>query len=395
MFSLFYTVMVTSLAYIPFAYSGEAPTGFDNKTNGFISQTDFDAAMAVFNEVETIEDGLGPIFNSDSCVQCHQSVVSGGSTQITELRSDGPRRDNKKGHSAVQSAGGTMIEARAIDASIVDFVGPDDEVQALRISPNILGEGFVEAVLDQTLLNIQSNQPNDMKGLAIQVPVLEAGSNVFRIGRFGWKSQHASLKSFAADAYLNEMGITNPLFPEENDSNRGSVAAFDTVADPEDDGVDVDIFTEFMRATKAPPRGPATQTTQVGQNLFNEAQCSVCHTPTLTTAPEGTSLNGGQFVVDASLGGKKIHPYSDFLLHDVGTGDGIPASSDHPETKNMIRTAPLWGLRTRNRLMHDGLSYTFDNAIQRHEGQARSSKNAFNALTDGQRAAILEFLGTL
>jgi hypothetical protein len=134
-----------------------------------------------------------------------------------------------------------------------------------------------------------------------------------------------------------------------------------------------------MRATKAPPRGPATRTTQVGQILFNEVQCSVCHTPTLTTAPEGTSLNGGQFVVDASLGGKTIHPYSDFLLHDVGTGDGIPVSPDHPETKNVIRTAPLWGLRTRNRLMHDGLSYTFNNATQRHEGQARSSKNAFNS----------------
>jgi hypothetical protein len=157
MLSLFYTVTVTSLAYIPFAYSGEAPTGFDNKTNGFISQTDFDAAMAVFNEVETIADGLGPIYNSDSCGQCHQSVVSGGSTQITELRSDSQSRHNGQRRRRVESPGGTIVEARAIDASIVEFVSPDDRAQALRISPNTLGDGFVEAVLDQTLLDIQQS----------------------------------------------------------------------------------------------------------------------------------------------------------------------------------------------------------------------------------------------
>src|SRR5205823_3871327 len=119
---------------------------------------------------------------------------------------------------------------------------------------NTLGDGFVEATDDNTFRSIADAQATltggKIAGQIIMVPVAEAKGTT-RVGRFGWKNQHASLVSFAADAYLNEMGITSPLQPNENTSMGLSVAAFDTVRDPEDDGSDVRTFAEFMRATKA------------------------------------------------------------------------------------------------------------------------------------------------
>jgi len=118
---------------------------------------------------------------------------------------------------------------------------------------------------------------------------------------------------------------------------------------------------------------------------------------TIRTAPAGTRINGGQFIVPPALGDKFIHPYSDFLLHELGTGDGIPITPNPEDasTANQIRTAPLWGLRTRNRLMHDGLSFTREDAIRRHGGQGAGVRATFDALTPAQKAALLAFLDSL
>jgi CxxC motif-containing protein (DUF1111 family) len=196
------------------------------------------------------------------------------------------------------------------------------------------------------------------------------------------------------------MGITSPLFPKENTSSGlfvGFGSPFDPVKDPEDDGVDVVAFANFMRSTEASSRGPITANVQAGEQLFNQVGCGSCHVSTLQTAPPGTGINGGEFTVPRALGDKIIHPYSDFLLHDVGTGDGIPvfAVPEFAATANLLRTAPLWGLRTRNRLMHDGLSFTKPEAIQRHKNQAAPVTASFNALTLEQQGQVLEFLGSL
>ena len=196
------------------------------------------------------------------------------------------------------------------------------------------------------------------------------------------------------------MGITTPLFPEENTSNGryiGFGSGYDPVADPEDDGVDVVAFANFMRATKAPPRGPTNADVLAGEALFNKVGCAVCHTPSITTARPGATINGGAFTVPAALGNKIIHPYSDFLLHDIGTGDGIPVLplAEYAATANQMRTAPLWALRTRNRLMHDGLSFTKQDAIQRHAGQAASVTKGYNALSDAEKNQLLAFLDSL
>ncbi len=170
----------------------------------------------------------------------------------------------------------------------------------------------------------------------------------------------------------------------------------DPVPDPED-FIDVAGFVLFMRSTKAPPRGLITDAVRTGEKKFNQIGCGVCHVGSITTATAGTVINGGAFTVPNALGDKIINPYSDFLLHDIGTGDGIPIPPlpEYAETANQMRTAPLWGLRTRNRLMHDGLSFTYYDAIERHAGQAASVTAVFNGLSDTDKANIYAFLGSL
>src|SRR5262249_62191503 len=252
----------------------------------------------------------------------------------------------------------SLINDRAICPQAQERVPGSENVTTFRISLNVLGDGFVEAIYSNRLFNISQNQPGQSGGFIagqfIQVPVLEA-NNLVRGGRFGWKNQQASLLSFSADAYVNEMGITSRLQPTD------TTTVCDTVADPEDafgpDGQeDIDKFANFMRATKVPPRDTAlaaTANAQTGAQLFDSIGCSICHVRTITTAPAGTVINRGQFTVPAELGSKTIHPFGDFLLHDVGTGDGIVQNGGQ-STANKLRTAPLWGMRTHDRLMHDG-----------------------------------------
>lgn len=389
--------------------ASEAPTGFDNETNGYTEQgppfdsldedsvqplRSFNDNRFIFEEVETIADGLGPTYNAQSCRECHQNVVTGGASQVAEHRTG-----RLNGDVFFESLGGSLVQSRATHPAIVERVAFQDDVRTFRISTNTLGSGFVESIANATLLSIRDAQPEEMRATAIMVPILEANGRA-RIGRFGWKSQHASLESFAADAYLNEMGITSPIFPEENTSSGlfvGFDSAFDPVADPEDDGVDVVAFADFMRATKAPSRGPITPDVRAGEDLFDEIGCVVCHVPSIMTARPGTLINGETFAVPDALGSKIIHPYSDFMLHDVGTGDGIPVlpTAEFQSTANQIRTAPLWALRTRNRLMHDGLSFTKREAIERHSGQAAAVTERYRALSNVEKNQLLAFLDSL
>ena len=373
----------------------EAPTGFDDKTNGFTTQSQFDEDRDIFDEIEHKDEGLGPVYNAQGCGECHQNPTSGGISQITELRAG-----HFTGSVFVDHPGGSLINDRAINANFQERVLGGNEVRTFRTSLNTLGDGFVECIDSNTLVAIQNGQPSSMKGTFIQVPVLEAGG-ALRGGRFGWKNQHASLVSFSADAYLNEMGITTPLQPNDNTSNGqtvvNGVTVNDGVPDPEDDGEDVEIFARFMRATKAPPRDPVLSVTsdaQAGSVLFDQVGCAVCHVRNITTAPPGTVINQGAFTVPAALGNKIIHPFSDFLLHDVGTGDGIVQNGGQ-STRKMVRTAPLWGMRTRDRLMHDGETLNRNEAILRHGGQATSVINNYQNLSTTKKNQLITFLNSL
>jgi CxxC motif-containing protein (DUF1111 family) len=386
----------------------EGAAAFDNQSNGLDPQgpdyetlnednvvllRSYNDNRFVFEEVEDAAHGLGPTYNAQSCRECHQNVATGGASQVAE------HRTGRMEHGVFfESLGGSLVHSRATFPDLVERVSDQDDVRTFRLSTNILGDGYIEAIANETLLAIRDRQPRSIRGTAVLVPVLEAASAA-RIGRFGWKSQHASLRSFAADAYLNEMGITSLLFPEENTAS-GRFVGFGSIYDPLDEPEneeDVPAFTNFMRATKAPPRGEITGDALAGEQVFRAIGCAGCHVATLRTARPGTAINGGAFTVPEALGNKLIHPYSDFLVHDVGTGDGIPVLPDpgYAGTARQIRTAPLWGLRTRNRLMHDGLTSTLQEAIQRHNGQGSSSRQAFAVLSASDQAELLAFLNSL
>jgi CxxC motif-containing protein (DUF1111 family) len=371
----------------------EAPAAFSPGTmtlvtNGLVDQATFDADRAVFEEQEGLANGLGPVYNAQSCAECHQNPVTGGISQVTELRAGHFDGVNFSDH-----VGGSLINDRAIDPAYQERVLGAYEVRTFRTSLNTLGDGFVEAIDSNTLLALSNGQPPGMRGQFIQVPVNES-NNAVRGARFGWKNQHASLKSFSADAYVNEMGITSPLQPKDNTSN-GTVVD-DGIPDPEN-LEDVDLFAEFMRSTGVPPRDlvlAATADAQAGSSLFNQVGCATCHVRHITTAPAGTVINQGALTVSAALGSKVIHPFGDFLLHDVGTGDGI-VQNGGPSTRNKLRTAPLWGMRSRNRLMHDGATLTRNEAILRHAGEATSVINNYRSLSNGQKNQVISFLNSL
>jgi len=191
--------------------------------------------------------------------------------------------------------------------------------------------------------------------------------------------------------------VTSELLPVENSSDGRPVDAFDAVPDPEDHGEDLDAFVRFMRSSKAPPRELASvdrPEVREGETLFRRLGCAGCHLPDLVTAPAGTVVAAGAYTVPEALADRVFHPYSDFLLHDVGTGDGV-VQVGGAATRNMLRTAPLWGLRTRSHLMHDGLSLTVADAIRRHDGQARRAAKGWQALPPQQRRQLLDFLASL
>jgi len=375
----------------------EAPTGFEG-TNGFLTDTAFEAAEEGFGEHEDEPAGLGPLYNNDGCIACHGNPKTGGGAATTELRAG-----HFNGTSFVDPPGGSLLNDRSIDPRFQERVPAGNEVRTFRISLSLFGDGFVECIDSNLLQSIANAQPAAQRGTLIQVPVNES-ANRLRAGRFGIKNQHASLVSFAADAYVNEMGITTVLQPVENTSLGTSVATIDAVPDPEDDtdathpfGIDLQNFIDFMRALKAPPRdtaAAATASAQRGSTLFTQIGCAVCHTPTIVTVPAGTVVNQGAFTCPTALGDKNIHPFGDFLMHDIGTGDGIVQNGGQG-TRNQVRTMPLWGMRARDRLMHDGNTVTRSDAIARHGGQAAAIRTNFNNLSATSQQDLINFLNTL
>jgi CxxC motif-containing protein (DUF1111 family) len=328
-----------------------APAGFVLRSNGLLDAADFAGALEEFTGPEAITDGLGPVYNAAGCGECHATPIIGGSSQVVERRAG-----RWNGTSFFDHPGGSLIQDRSIDASVQETVLAGNNVIALRSSLSILGDGFIEAIDSNDIIRHAGNQPTSLRGTVIEVPVLEA-NGAKRVGRFGWKNQQASLLSFAADAYVNEMGITSPFQMVENSNNGRSIAAFDAFAEPEDlgdsahpAGADVHEFADFMRATLVPPRGPISFDASEGEKVFNSIGCETCHKNTFVTAPAGTSINGGAFKVPTALA---------------------------------------------KRFMHDLRSHSLDDAIQRHGGQAASVRSSFNALSTTNKTRVLRFLASL
>ena len=350
---------------------------------------EFRLGLDDFLEVEASEEGLGPAFNGTSCAVCHNIPTIGGSGTMAELRAG--RRNANGEFETLNASGDTLFHMFSVPGHGCQPVLPvDANVFARRVPIPLFGAGLVEAIPDDTLRALED--PNDrngdgVSGRAAMIVDVETGER--RVGRFGWKAQHATLITFGADAYRNEMGITNDLFPQESAFaiTEEQMRLCDPFSDPEDirdprsRRRGIDNFASFMRFLAPAGRGDVTDHVRHGEQVFAAIGCAACHIPALQT---GTSSN-------PLFHRKTVALFSDLLLHDVGTGDGIRQGDAEP---NEIRTPALWGLRFRRPLLHDGTA-TLEEAILRHAREAELARRGFERLSDVDRAALLAFLGSL
>ena len=362
---------------------GEALAGLDAE-----ELERFEEGLDEFSEVETPEEGLGPVFNDASCATCHLAGAIGGGSEILETRF-GRMGDDGLFDSMPQFGGG-LIQKNGIGIAdlceyLSEIVPAEATIIADRRTTPLFGLGLVDATPDSTfyaLATAQKFHPDGIKGVVSVVPRIATGRNA--VGKFGWKAQVPSLFQFSGDAYLNEMGVTNPEFPDENcPGGDCDSLSCNPLPGMNDDGSGVEGFHDFMTFLAPPPRGPITGSALAGDLIFRGLGCAGCHQPTLRTGPSP----------EAALNKVSYAPFSDFLLHDMGAlGDGI---TQNKATGTRMRTAPLWGLRKITRFLHDGRATTYEQAILAHDGQGKKARDRFAALPGWKKTLLYAFLGSL
>jgi CxxC motif-containing protein (DUF1111 family) len=382
----------------------------------------FTVGQAQFQVTDGPADGLGPIFNAQSCNACHtqplvnNAVTSGGASAVTETR--------------FGSSAGVfdLLHQGSLNPSVQDVVPNGSLVVAHRKTTPLFGAGLIEAIPDATIeANVHNPAVDGVTGRAavLSDPVTSAiaasrvGPSNF-VGRFGWKCQESTLLAFSGDAYLNEMGVTNRLFTTDiapytsgnQPANEAALVAAEplgyslatpntpttqltptTLQDlptnpklPEspNNKDDIATFTDFMELIAPPPTLPLSKQALQGQQLFTQINCVACHKASMQT---------GASNVSTALAFKNVPLYSDLLLHHMGTlGDGIVQAQAGADE---MRTAPLWGLRARAPFLHDGRAQTVREAILLHGGEASIIAERFSNLPNNEQQAIIAFLDSI
>jgi CxxC motif-containing protein (DUF1111 family) len=416
------------------AKHGGNPSQFGDPLPGLTDSQamNFTVGQAQFATIDGPADGLGPIFNAQSCNACHSQpltknrITNGGASAVTETR--------------FGNAAGVfnLLHQSSLDPDCQDVVPVDSIVVAHRKTTPLFGAGLIEAIPDDAIRNNVHNPAVDgVTGRAavlsdsvtesIAASAASGGGPVNFVGRFGWKCQESTLLAFSGDAYLNEMGITNRLFttdlaphifgnPGNNPANYK--VNYQALLDAEPYGYskdtpttpttklapntlqdlpanplllesptnkdDVALFTDFMELIGPPPTLPLSQQAIQGQNLFTQINCVACHKASMRTGPSTVSI---------ALAFKNVPLYSDLLLHHMGRlGDGIVQAQAGADE---MRTAPLWGLRARAPYLHDGRAQTVRDAILMHGGEARIIVERFSDLPDSSQQAIIAFLNSI
>jgi len=414
---------------------------------------------------------LGPLLNDTSCAACHSNPTRGGgglALMEQRLSTGGPpvkifAVDHMLFGGAIAESGGSPIFPYGVTApplgaqiGILDntpstcqdvelargfspklplcTVGSTNDsglvgvptCVAHRQSLPLFGDGLVEATEDGAFQAIAAAQSdsfrgtvrmvadiNNFDGLAPEVSSATRDAlNTSHVARFGWKDDFSTLVGFAADAYFNEIGITNDLNSVPNTTCAMNVQQWGVTlqsADDPEDAVDatgrsdIDRFTDFMRGLRPPPPAAMNASAQVGQQIFGQIGCTGCHTPSITTSSNPASflsptINGTAIAsnVNSALANVTYHPYGDFLLHDMGSmADGVNDDPNIVHDERLMRTMPLWGLRARQIYLHDGRAYDLISAIRMHDGQGKAAAAGFGALSAGQQQNVIDFLNTL
>ena len=338
----------------------------------------FDEGTLTFRTPVFAQQGLGPAFNATRCYSCHHGHGLGGQSKILETRFG---RVDMGVFDPLASLGGSLQQIRAISAECAEAVPVEANIVIQRNSTSALGAGLTEAIPDQQIIDRAAAELVENPARAGRVHmVTEVSDGLPHPGRFGWKAQHALIVDFSGDAMLNELGFTNALFPTDNapNGNLALLAQCDSVADPEDTTDFLHKVTNVQRFLAPPAVPKVTDLTIQGEALFNSIGCAFCHYRGYTTVSSSAALDG-----------KSVDLFSDLLLHDIGTGDGI----EQGDAKgNEFRTAFLWGLRGTYPYLHDGRAHTVAEAIDMHQGQALDVRNAYTALSAFEKNAVLRFL---
>src|SRR5258705_6248302 len=290
---------------------------------------EFRLGLSDFTEVETVEDGLGPAFNGSSCAVCHSVPSIGGAGVVAEVRA--ARRDEHGEFIELAPTSGSLFQIFSIPTHTCQpVIPPEANVISRRVPISLFGAGLVEAIPDETLLALDDAGDRDRDGISGRAAVItDIATGRRRVGRFGWKAQHATLLAFGADAYRNEMGITNDLLPDELAFGISieQMALCDRIPDPEDRPDrrtrrrGIDNFESFMKFLAPVARGAMDDAARAGEAVFGTAGGAVCHVPSLQTGPN----------VNPLFNNKVVPLFSDLLLHDVGTADGIRQEAAGPQ----------------------------------------------------------------
>ena len=362
--------------------------------------------LANFNEgrrrflaTETAETGLGPVFNDTSCVACHSIPIAAGSGQsettfVTKFGRVGLQESDRFGvqtpsmpFNGLLNMGGPTIQRRSIaeelpDCRLAGEVVPREAtaVGARQPSP-LFGLGLIQAIPETEILSRADPTDANRDGIAGR-PNTANGI----LGRFGWKASVATVADFVGLALVNELGITNLLYPNElAPQGRPIPPKCKRTPDLEDaDGGRLLNITAYLTYLSPPPRGPITDAVRRGESVFTKIGCAACHTPAMKTGPNS----------NPALNEVEVALYSDLLTHYVGVplDDRIP---DGDVGGGRWRTPPLWGLRARKYYLHDGRTSDLTQAIALHGGEGLMARDAFVALNPKVQADLIAFLQSL
>ncbi len=399
--SIGYVAFDVSAAVVPQAAQGQPLHGLSEqeRVRFFAGKAAF--VLDVSRGGSNARNPAGPLANQTSCVSCHSAAnfVGGSQNGISQSATRfGAETDS--GFDPLEHLGGSLLQRIAIGECEHEQVPPEATVTTVRITPPVFGSGLIESIADGDIVanrNRAREEHPHTGGAVHRVKLLENLDAPLRVGRFGWKAQLATTLSFAADAANNEMGITNAILREENQPNRpaGAGPCDDGVRDPDDEnalgGTFVTDLRDFMFFLAPPPQTPKSG--MRGEQVFIDIGCATCHTPSFTT-PVSTA--------EPALRQKTVKAYSDFLLHNMGTlGDGIVQGQ---AKQKAMRTPPLWDLKHRQLLLHDGRVFTFQGlsvavreAITAHEEspQARSSAVNYSRLSQADKDDLDAFFRSL
>lgn len=341
-----------------------------------------------FTAAQTPATGLGPVYNGASCVECHSNPTSGGSGASLDNRvTRFARRLDGQPFDPLLNLGGPSLQKFSVADELpgchlaAEVVPPEANVTGMRQPPQLFGLGLIQAIADSAIL--ANADPTDANGDKI------AGrANISNgvIGRFGWKAAVPTILEFVGLAMVNELGITNYLFPNEMSPQGQPIPpGCKVTADPEDHDISrITGLLFFSTYLGPPPRGPITAAVLRGETLFTQTGCSLCHTPSMKTGPNALE----------ALNEKDVPLHSDLLTHYMGGGldDHIPEGA---VGGGRWRTAPLWGLRARKFFLHDGRTSDLITAIRLHGGEASDVRDHFFTLPAIQRADMIAFLQSL